>query len=317
MNKFQAISAFVQVVKQGGFSAAGKKLGMSASAVTKSIARLEDQLGTQLLNRTTRRIALTEYGQEFFERCDRILSDLDDAESAMRDSSAKPQGLVRAVMPFSFGRVTVIPALPKFFERNPEISLEIKFSDLPVDLIQEGYDLAVRTGDLVDSRLMRRVLTRGPMTVAASPDYLARHGTPQVPEDLARHCCVIGKAGSEWTFTRDQKPFKVRVEGNLRLLSGDAYREAAVHGLGIGYSTRWLFRKDIENGRLVSLLDDYMPDGVPISVVYNDKRHIPRKMHAFINFLLEITRSEELEERPRPAAVAPAHRRSETLIPGE
>src|SRR5215470_9303741 len=157
LNKLQAIKAFTYVAERRGFTAAAKKLGMSASAVTKGIARLEDELGTQLFNRTTRRIALTDYGQDFYERCTRILADLEDAESAMRESSASPRGRVRAIMPFSFGRVTFVPALPGFYQRYPDITLDLSFSDRAVDLIEDGYDLAVRTGDLTDSRLIRRV----------------------------------------------------------------------------------------------------------------------------------------------------------------
>ncbi len=146
MDKFTALAVFVRVVEHGGFTAAASKLGLSASAVTKTIARLEDELGTQLFNRTTRRLAPTDYGQEFYERCVRILADLEDAEAQLRRGSVVTRGRVRAVVPFSFGRVTLVPEMPRFLERYPEIALDVSFSDEAVDLIAEGLDVAVRTG---------------------------------------------------------------------------------------------------------------------------------------------------------------------------
>jgi DNA-binding transcriptional LysR family regulator len=290
VNKLQAIKAFTNVAERRGFTAAAKRLGMSVSAVTKSIARLEDELGTQLFNRTTRRIALTDYGQDYYERCIRILADLEDAEAAMRESSASAKGRVRMVLPFSFGRVTLVPALPAFYARHPDITLDLSFSDRPVDLIEEGFDLAVRTGDLSDSRLIRRILTKGPMMTVAAPKYLAAHGTPETPEDLARHNCILGRFGPEWSFKRkDGSVFDIRVDGNLSVWSGDAVREAAVAGLGIARSTRWLFRKDLEAGAVVSVLDEYAVDGVPVSVLYPAKRHMARKLAAVIDFLVDIT----------------------------
>jgi DNA-binding transcriptional LysR family regulator len=290
LNKLQAIKAFTFVAERQGFTAAAKKLGMSASAVTKGIARLEDELGTQLFNRTTRRIALTDYGQDFYERCVRILADLEDAEAAMRASSASPKGRVRLIMPFSFGRVTFVPPLPTFYQRYPEIALDLSFSDRPVDLIEEGYDLAVRTGELSDSRLIRKVLTKGPMITVAAPKYLAVRGTPDTPNDLAKHNCILGRFGPEWTFQdKNGGRIETRVNGNLSIWSGDAYREAALAGLGIARGTRWLFRKDLEAGAVVSILDDYAVEGVPVSVLYPAKRHMASKLVAVIDFLVDIT----------------------------
>jgi DNA-binding transcriptional LysR family regulator len=292
MNKFQALSAFVQVVEQGSFAAASKALGITASAITKNIAGLEDELNVKLLSRTTRRIAVTEYGQQFYDRCVNILNDLEDAEMALKDASGAPSGTVRIVASHHFGRVTLVPALGQFYARYPDITLKIKLSDFPIDLIKEGYDLAVLSRDLRDSRFIRRVLVRGPMVTVASPDYVARHGGPEVPDDLVNHNCIINKHGPNWVFHRDGKRMTVKVSGNLWIESGDSYREAAVCGLGIANSTRWLFRKDLESGDLVTLLDDYPHDGVPISVIYLDKRNISKKVAAVIDYLVDITKCE-------------------------
>lgn len=304
MNKFLALTVFVRVVESGGFTAAARRLSMSVSAATKAVARLEDDLGIQLFNRTTRRISTTGYGQEFYERCVRILADLEDAESILQRGNETPRGRVRAVVPLSFGRVTLIPELRHFTERYPEISLELSFgdSDRPIDLISEGQDVAVRTGQISDSRLITRILTRSPQVTVASPAYLERHGTPQSPADLVEYNCIIGSlSGHDWQF-RDEsgKDIAVRVSGNAVINSGDALREAAVAGLGVVHGTWWLHRKDLENGSVIEILQAYRTDGTPISVLYPANRHLPAKVRAFLDFLVEITQDRPAPETPDP-----------------
>jgi DNA-binding transcriptional LysR family regulator len=292
VDKFMALAVFARVVEHGGFTAAANKLGLSASAVTKTIARLEDELGTQLFNRTTRRLAPTDFGQEFYERCVHILADLEDAEAALRRGSAVTRGRIRAVVPFSFGRVTLVPELPRFFARFPEIRLDLSFNDGATDLIADGVDIAVRTGVFSDSRLTTRLLTRGPQITFAAPSYLERHGEPKTPLELRRHNCIVGRFGPEWSFRgKDGVPFSLRVGGNLVIGSGDALREAAVAGVGIAQGTWWLVRKELENGALRSLLPDHILEGNPVSVLYPPQRHLPAKLRAFIDFLVEITRT--------------------------
>ncbi|MCO6418846.1 LysR family transcriptional regulator [Siccirubricoccus sp. KC 17139] len=287
-----ALSVFVRVVEQGGFTAAAGKLGLSPSAVTKTIARLEDALGTQLFTRTTRRLRPTDYGQEFYERSLRILAELEDAEAMLRRGSGTARGRIRAVLPLSFGRVTLAPELPRFFARYPGITLDLHFSDGMVDLIAEGYDLAVRTGHIADSRLTIRLLTRGRQVTVASPAYLARHGEPATPEALREHNCLISRFGPEWGFKgEDGKPFSIRVKGNAVINSGDALREAAVAGTGIAQGTWWLYRKDLERGDVREILRDFALEGAPVSVLYPAQRHVPAKLRAFIDFLVEITRT--------------------------
>jgi len=292
VNKFLALTVFTKVAEYGGFTAAARRLGLSVSAVTKTVARLEDELGTQLFNRTTRQLHTTDYGQEFYERCIRILADLEDAETALRQGSISYSGRVRVITPFSFGRVTLVPELPSFLRKYPEIVLDLNFSDQPVDLIAEGYDVAVRTGEISDSRLTTRLLTRGSQVTFASPTYLARHGLPRTPEDLRDHNCIVGRFGPEWSFRGpDRKPMTVRVSGNAVVNSGDALREAAVAGIGIGQGTWWLVRKDLERGLVESILPDYALEGMPISILYPAQRHLPAKVRVFIDFLVAITRT--------------------------
>ena len=292
MNKFVALTVFTRVAEHGGFTAAARKLGLSVSAVTKTIARLEDELGVQLFNRTTRQLSTTDFGQEFYERCLRILADLEDAETALRQGSQSVRGRVRMVVPFSFGRVTLVPELNTFYERYPEVTLELHFSDGPVDLIAEGYDLAVRTGEISDSRLITRLLTQGPQITFASPRYLDRHGTPRTPDELKNHNCIVGRFGPEWTFRSGRDGvMTVRVSGNAVVNSGDALREAAVAGIGIAQGTWWLARKDLERGAVVSILENYSLEGAPISLLYPGQRHLPAKVRAVIDFLVAITRT--------------------------
>ncbi|MGG5823922.1 LysR family transcriptional regulator [Falsiroseomonas sp. HW251] len=292
MNKFAAISVFARVAECGGFTPAARRLGMSVSAVTKAIARLENDLGTQLFNRTTRQLSTTEAGQEFYDRCARILADLDDAEAMLRNLNTAAEGRVRAVVPFSFGRVTLVPELPAFLARHPHLSVELSFSDLAIDLVAEGYDLAVRTGPVQDSQLTRRLLTRGAQVTAAAPAYLATRGVPHHPRDLREHNCIIGRFGPAWSFIgEDGRPLEVRVGGNALINSGDALREAGAAGLGIVQGTHWLFRKDLEAGRLVPILESFAAEGAPITVLYVGKRHLPQKVRVFLDFLTEITRT--------------------------
>jgi DNA-binding transcriptional LysR family regulator len=208
-------------------------------------------------------------------------------------------------MPYSFGRVTFVPELPEFFRRYPSIDLDIHFSDEPVDLIREGFDLAVLVRDLTDSRLIRRILHRGPEVTVASPSYIEQNGTPQTPADLINHNCIIGNFGDEWKF---QDPngdtTSIRVKGKVTLHNGDAVREAAVAGIGIAQSTWWLFRKELERGRLVGILNDFNRPGLPISVIYPAKRYLPTKTTSVIHFLTEITRPSSVPIQTEAGTVA-------------
>lgn len=319
MNKFLALTIFVRVAESGGFTAAARKLGISVSAATKAVARLEDDLGTQLFNRTTRRLSTTDYGQEFYERSVRILADLEDAELSLQTGSQVARGRVRAVVPLSFGRVTLVPELIRFTDRYPDISLDIGFSDSDhtMDLIADGYDVAVRTGEISDSRLITRILTRSPQVTVASPEYLKRHGTPRIPQDLLDHNCIASSlSGHEWNF-RDPggRELTVRTTGNAILHSGDALREAACAGLGIVHGTWWLHRKDLESNSVVEILSDYRTAGTPISVLYPANRHLPTKVRVFLDFLIEIMqpqlgiRDSQGRAASKAAKTAPAARR--------
>lgn len=302
MNKFSAMSAFACVVESGSFTAAARKLNLSVSSVTKLVANLEDDLSTRLLNRTTRRLAVTRHGQEFYERCKTILAEVEDAEASIRSSNSSIRGEVRIVLPFLFGRCTLMPAMPRFFERYPEVDLQLNFSDRQIDLIEAGLDLGVHTGEVSDPGLMRRQLTDGLQVTAAAPSYLKRFGTPKTPDDLREHNCLWGRFGPEWTFrTPSGGKRTVRVDGNLKVFSGDALREAAVMGLGIVHSSWWAVRHELQSGRLLPILKNYAVEGRPVSVFYPANRHLPAKVRATIDFLVEITKAEHQTRRQKSA----------------
>lgn len=306
INKLQAIAAFARVAEEGGFTAAAARLGTSVSNVTKIICRLEEDLGARLFNRTTRSLALTECGELYYQRCVRIMADIEEAEAVMRETTSTVEGQVRIVTPYSFGRDQLIPALPEFYRRYPSIALEMTFRGGEIDIVKEGFDLAIRIGELNDSGLIRRVLLRTPMVTVAAPSYLQRCGVPRTPNDLRAHNCIIGRrVGSEWHYHKDGRRISVPVSGNLHLDNSDGLREATVAGLGIGHASARLFGKDIEQGTLVTILDDHEQDGVPVSVLYSAKRHLPAKVTTVIEFLTELTRDSSL---PGPTETVAANK---------
>jgi len=297
VSKFQDILAFVKVAELGGFAAAAKMLGTSPSSITKRVVRLEEGMGVQLLHRTTRRTHLTAYGSEFFERCQQILADLEEAETAVRDANHLASGTVRLAVPPSFGRMTVIPALPSFYEQHPNILLDLCLKKPTLNPIDGGFDLVVHSGRLPDSLLLSRILVRGPQKTVASPAYLERYGTPEKPADLIHHSCIVGSFGADWHFRDcDGHDDTIRVSGKLVTDSGDIMREAAVHGIGIAQATWWLFREDLREERLVTILADYEVEADPISIILPANRRTPAKVRTVIDFLLKITRGRPLED---------------------
>jgi DNA-binding transcriptional LysR family regulator len=292
LNKFQDIVAFVRVAELESFSAAARTLTASTSAVTKSITRIEDDLGVQLLHRTTRRMHLTEYGSEFYERCKRILGELDDAETAVREANVIPSGPVRIALPPSFGRTTFVPALGEFFRRFPGVHLDLCIKSQTANPIDGGYDLTVHSGRLADSRLINRILIRGPQKLVVAPAYVEKFGLPSNPSELLSHNCIVGGFGPSWHFRgADGQDEVVRISGTLTTDSGDVLREAALAGIGFSQATWWLFRDDLRSGRLISVLDQFEMESDPISIVFPAHRRVPAKVRAVVDFLLEITRA--------------------------
>jgi DNA-binding transcriptional LysR family regulator len=284
------MAVFARVVEAQSFTAAAAQLGMSRSAVSKTIAALEDRLGARLLNRTTRRLALTEVGQAFYERSARIVAEAEDAELAVSSLQAVPRGTLRINAPVSFGALHLAPALADFLQRYPELRVDIALADRVVDLLDEGYDLAVRIGALADSSLIARRLADNHMVVCAAPAYWRRRGRPDEPRDLARHACLTyayQHNPNTWPFAGPDGPFAVRVEGPLVSNNGDLSRAAALAGLGVVALPRFLCGPDLAAGRLEPVLGAWMPPPTGIHAVYPHARHLSVKVRAFLDFLAE------------------------------
>lgn len=281
-DRLTGMEIFVRVATAGSFSAAARALGLSQSGVTKHVAALEDRLGARLLHRTTRRLTLTEAGRHYLEACERILAEIDEAEAAAGAEAAEPRGTLRLNVPVSFGVLQVAPALADFGRAHPSLTVELGLNDRPVDLIEEGWDLALRIGHLRDSRLVARALAPCRMRVCAAPSYLAARGRPRRPEDLASHNCLGYTLASSdgWRFEGGT----VTVAGSLRASNGDALVAAAAAGLGVIYQPTFLVGEALRRGSLVALDLGIIPS-LPIHAVMPSRRRPPAKVRALVEFV--------------------------------
>lgn len=288
MDQLGAMRTFVRAVQVGSFSAVGREQNSSQATVSKKVAALEAHLGVKLLTRTSRELSLTEVGAEYYEKCVVVLSELDEAEANARSQTASPEGILRVAAPIPFARLVLAPLAKSFTEQNPEIKIELVLSDKHVDLIAEGIDIAIRAKQLEDSALVARYLFENPMLVVASPDYLETHGTPQKPEELKRHNCIVYshfRTLNIWHFSRESKDFSVQVKGNFQSNNGDTNMEATLCGLGITELPMWMVHEHLESGKLQQILADYQADTIPFNAIYPKSRYLPLKVRSFVDFL--------------------------------
>jgi DNA-binding transcriptional LysR family regulator len=289
MDRITSMQAFVQVVDSGSFAGAARRLSVSPAVVTGAVQSLEKRLGVQLLNRTTRKVNLTEVGRGFYERCSRILAEIDEAESLASALQASPRGLLRLNTSVALARL-VTPLIGAYVALYPEVSFELVMSDHMVDLVEEGFDLALRTGPLPDSSLRVRRLGMGRMVLCAAPHYVAQHGTPEHPRDLARHNCLVyvnSDLGSRWRFSGPDGEHEVGVSGNLRSNSIEGLRSAVLAGLGAALLPTIIVADDLKAGALVELLPRYSTSEVVVQAVYPPGRHVSAKVRTFLDFLVE------------------------------
>lgn len=290
MNKLMQMQALVEVVQAGSFVKAADALGLSKAAVSRHIAELEGRLGARLLQRSTRRLALTEAGQVFHARCRELLAGVAEAEDEISRHSGNASGLLRISAPVTFGVRHLAPLWGLFLARHPRVSLEVTLADRAVDLIEEGYDLALRIGSLADSSLVSRRLAGTRMMLCASPAYLAARGAPQHPADLAQHAVLAytyWSTGDEWHFDGPAGPVSVRTRPCLSTNSGDTCRAAALAHQGIILQPSFLVGDDIAAGTLVELLPQYRAAELGIHAVYPTRKHLPAKTRTLIDFLTE------------------------------
>lgn len=288
MDRLDEIRAFAAVADARSFTQGARKIGVSGAQVSKLVARLENRLGARLLNRTTRDVSLTDTGQAYLERARDLLEGFDALESSVKDQSG-PSGLLKVSAPVSFGKGQLTPALLDFASGCSAVSLDVTFADRMVNLVEEGFDVAVRIGHLTDSSLVARRLAAVRMVTCASPDYLARHGVPLALEDLARHEAILdtnARDAAVWRFGPHNDHRDVRVHGRLRFNGAEACVAAAVAGFGLTRSPAFAAAEDLRAGRLVPILCGFESELIHVHAVYPHARHLAAKVRAFVDFLV-------------------------------
>lgn len=290
MDKLNAMRAFARVAESGSFSSAARLLGRSKAVVSKQVAMLESSLGVQLLVRTTRQVRLTEVGRRYQERCAQVLAELDDLESNVQQSQASPRGVLRVTGPQTFAELHLSAAISAFLERYPELKVELALTDRVLDLVDNGFDVAIRVGQLEDSSLLARRLASSSIVICAAPAYLARRGVPRTPEQLSAHDLVLDtniRQPGTWRFRRGSRTVNVRVAGRLQVNSAVMVRHFLIGGAGIGLCPEFVVREDLEAGRLVPVLQKFSGYELGVYAVYPHARHVPSRVRVFVDFLAD------------------------------
>lgn len=290
MADLRTLAIFVKVAERRSFVRAAIDLGITQSGVSNAIKRLEEQTGTRLLARTTRRVSLTEDGAAFFERCRHALADIEEAELVLKEARVKPSGNLRVDMSVAFGRLKMVPLLSAFQVEYPDVRLSLTFTDRYIDLVEEGVDVAVRMGVLQDSSLIARRLTAAQYRLVGTPGYFVKHGRPKTLDDLAKHNCLAftsrdTRLTRDWPFLVGGREIMVTPRGNMSFSDGGALCEAACAGHGLAQMHDYYLDSEIARGKLIAVLDKFKPRGNPIWLVYPPTRHLAPKVRAFVDFV--------------------------------
>jgi len=294
MDRFEEMRVFAAVVDAGSFVRAADALDLSKTAVSRHVSELESRLGVRLLHRTTRKLSLTAEGQVFHARCKSLLGAVEAAEAEITAGSVQPSGVLRLNVPVTFGLMHLAPLWPDFMERHPQVTLDVSLADRVVDLVEEGFDLAVRIAQLSSSTLVSRQLATTRMVLCASPEYLRRHGQPQRPADLARHRVLaysLFHQGEHWAFDGPQGREVVKVSPVLRTNSGDTCRAAALAHQGVILQPSFLVGEELRRGELVEVLPGHRSGEMGIYAVYPSRQHLAPKVRAMVDFLVEAFRT--------------------------
>ena len=313
MRSLQPWLAFAETAKRGNFAAASRDLGCTPSTLAKSVARLERQLGVRLFHRTTRQVTLTDDGQRLFARSQRVLAELEQLEQEASGARAEPQGTLRIDMPVAFGRLVMLPLLAELARRHPRVSIDARLSDMYVDLVKEGVDVAIRTGALRDSTLVARAFGSQTLLLCAAPSYLARLGTPTSVEELARHTAVLFRVPSHgrerpWQLRANGREVALSPPSRLRVDDGDAIAAAAVLGFGIAQLPHYIVAEPLARGELVEVLPEARPPPMPIAAVMPSARMVPSRVRALLD-LLERSAARLPAAPPVAARASPARAR--------
>jgi len=287
MDRFEEIQTFISIVKAGSFSLAAERLDLAKSAVSRRLSDLETRLGVQLLTRTTRRINLTESGRQYYQRCLTIISDLEETEQSLLTKDIELAGTIRIATPLSFGISHLSTLINQFLKRHPKLSIELELNDRTVNFMEEEVDLAIRIGELADSNLIGRRLGTSHIVMCASPDYLEKHGEPNSPAELEHHDGFsYSYAGSAlWVFDGKQTPVKMNYR--LRANNGDVLVKAAIDGLGVLLTPRFIGDPAIAQGLLKPILSNYRLESAGIYAVYQQQRHLPQRIRILIDYLVD------------------------------
>ncbi|HEY1147326.1 MAG TPA: LysR family transcriptional regulator [Pseudoduganella sp.] len=288
MDRLRALEVFVEVVRKEGFARAAEALDTSPANVTRYISDLESHLQTRLLNRSSRKMSLTPSGEALFERARSILEEVQEAEAIVSSAAVHPRGVLRINAPLSFGVLHLAHLWPRFMQQHPDVQLDISLIDRVVDIVEEGYDMAIRISRAGSASNVARKLATSRNIACASPDYLARRGVPQTPADLLQHDCIVYTyTGDEWQFSDSAgKPHPVRVRGSMHTSNGDTARAAALGGMGIIWQPTFLIGADLRAGRLQPVLPGYRLPDIDVMAVYASRRHLSAKVRAMIDFLV-------------------------------
>ena len=290
MDRLNSMRLFVEVVNRGSFTGAAEKTGLSRAQLSKSVMQLESFLGARLLNRTTRKISLTETGQIYFERCTAILQEVEEAEAVAREMTDNPSGNLLLAAPTSFGVRHLENLIPQYLKKYPNMQISLSLNDRFVDVIAEGYDLVIRIAELADSSLISRRIAPCKRVFCASPDYLNNFGTPQVPQDLAIHRCLVYSnelKPDSWDLHGPEGIESVKINGPFCSDNGDVLRSAAVAGLGITLLPTFIVGPDLQAGRLQQVLSEYCPPEIAIYALFPSRKYLSAKVRSFIEFLTE------------------------------
>lgn len=282
------LKLFVRIAATHNISMAGQELGLSPAVASAHINKLEDELGVRLIHRTTRKVSLTEEGKGFIHYAEDILTSVEAARASVGVGNVSPQGTLRIAAPASFGRMHLLPALNNFFNQYPNLKIDLKLSDTIVDLVEGGFDIAIRNSELKDSTLIAKKLAADNRIVCASPDYLAKNGVPQLPEDLRKHQCITLMGLENWAFNTLNGQVKIKAKGQLSTDNGEALRDACINGLGITISSKWSVYKQLKNGELIQILTQYpLISHTDIWAVYPSSRLVAPKVRAFIDYFAQ------------------------------
>lgn len=276
---------FIRLAATHNISMAGKELGLSPAVSSVYINKLEDGLGVRLVHRTTRKVSLTEEGLAFLPHAEEVLSSIDAAKASVGAGKVSPSGTLRVSASASFGRMHLVPALKVFLEQNPGLHIDLRLSDSIIDLVEGGFDIAIRNAELNDSNLIARKLATDKRIVCASPEYINEYGKPETPKDLRKHSCITLMGLESWTFNTTEGLQTIKAKGNFRTDNGEAIRDAAVEGIGITLSSTWSIYKHLQKGELVEILQDTpLVSNTAIWVVYPSSRLLAPKVRAFIDY---------------------------------